>query len=143
MDMNDTRGILEARIRQMADGHSISMDDFDPSTQEAARKEAVPEKRAAGKQRPNRRIPDNEEPPLSVEEYERRFFASRSYGLRISFSMNRDTLDILRKVLHDMESRTTLSSFIENILLDHLQTYRTLINRATADKIRKPTIPNI
>ena len=54
-----------------------------------------------------------------------------------------DTLDILRKVLHDMESRTTLSSFIENILLDHLQTYRTLINRATADKIRKPTIPNI
>lgn len=154
MDGNDTKGILEARIRQMADGNysdnGFSLDDFDPNPQEETRKDRPTQRQVAKKQKHSSKISERNSsdseidvPAISVEEYENRFFANRTYDFRISFSMNRNTLDILRKVLHDMESRSTLSSFIENILLDHLQTYRTLINEATAEKIRKPTIPNI
>ena len=154
MDRNDTKGILEARIRQMADSNysdsGFSLEDFDPEPQEKADIKAPVIKQIQKNQKHSRKnqehndcYSNSEAYQIGVEEYENRFFINRTYDSRISFSMNRHTIDILRKVLYDMESRATLSSFIENILLDHLQTYRSLINEATADKIRKPTIPNI
>lgn len=162
MDSNDAKGILEARIKQMAEGgcsdNGFSLDDFDPKPEEEtpakkAKEETASEKKT-GKQKKyaNRsegsplvidRKLDSNTVLMDVEEYGRRFLMNRPYDFRVSFSMNRTTLDILRRVLYDLESRTTLSSFIENILLDHLQTYRTLINEATVEKIRKPTIPNL
>lgn len=158
MDRSETKGILEARIRQMAEGNirqeNFSLEDFDPAPQ-ATNENSIPvnEKRK-GKAKSNAAVSKASLPEptglgyngkccMDAIEYGQRFFINRPYSFRVSFSMNRTTLDILRKILYDMESRTSLSSFIENILLDHLQTYRTLINDATADKIRKPTIPNI
>lgn len=154
MDRNDTKGILEARIRQMADGgysgNGFPLDEFDPDPQEETRTETPAMTQETKRQKVSKKNPEhnnhnsaNELSTISVEEYENRFFTNRTYDSRISFSLNRHTIDILRNVLYEMESRATLSSFIENILLDHLNTYRLLINGATADKIRKPTIPNI
>lgn len=154
MNKDDTQGILEARIRQMADHNysddGFSFDDFDPTPTEEDTKAVLPIKEKTVR-KPRKRNMDILESGLENENnhltdadgYEKRFFANRTYNSRVSFSMNRTTLDILRKVLRDMESNATLSSFIENILLDHLHTYRELINEATADKLRKPTIPNI
>lgn len=155
MDKNDTQGILEARIRQMAEksysDNGFSIEDFDPATdrEEEPTTGTAPKDKASKKhkKRKEETLAFEENPdtshPISADEYEKRFFVNRTYDFRVSFSLNRATLDILRQILKDMDSRATLSSFVENILLDHLHTYRSLINDATADKPRKPTIPNI
>lgn len=145
MKKNDTNGILEARIRQMANGNftdnGFTLADFDPEphvpvqdtdgqTGRKPRKNGYPKK-------------SDKQTDMTISEYESMFLTNRQIDYRTSFPMNRITLDILRNILRDLESRTSLSSFIENILLDHLQTYRTLINTATEEKIRKPTIPTI
>ncbi len=138
MDKNNSKGILEARIRQMAEGKTgMTLDDFDPKPDTVPPSPVMPEHGLSSDSSDTAGI------RTDIEEYKRTFLVSRPFEKRTSFPLNRTTLDILKNILHDMDSRTSLSSFVENILLEHLHTYRRLINEATAEKIRKPTIPNI
>lgn len=143
MDRNNNKGILEARIRQMAEGKfggretGMTLDDFDPKP------DTVPPSPVTKERDYSSDCSDTADIQTDIEEYKRTFLVSRPFEKRTSFPLNRTTLDILKNILHDMDSRTSLSSFVENILLEHLHTYRQLINEATAEKIRKPTIPNI
>ena len=124
----------------------FSLEDFDPKPSEKTTiqnniepaETKKPEKPAVNKKRVTER---NE--PSDMEEYRNRFLISRPFDKRTSFPLNRVTLDILKDILHDTNSRVSLSSFVENILLDHLNNYRSLINDATAKNIRKHTIPNM
>lgn len=123
----------------------FSLDEFDPKPVETTTQEEKeptenkkPEKPAA-----NRKKPAERNDPSDMEEYRNRFLVSRPFDKRTSFPLNRVTLDILKDVLHDTNSRVSLSSYVENILLDHLNNYRSLINDATAKNIRKHTIPNM
>lgn len=129
---------MEARIRQMAEGKTgMTLDDFDPKP------DTVPPSPVMSEHGLPSDSSDTAGIRTDIEEYKRTFLVSRPFEKRTSFPLNRTTLDILKNILHDMDSRTSLSSFVENILLEHLHTYRRLINEATAEKIRKPTIPNI
>lgn len=144
MEKSSARDILEARIRQMADGsaadNDFSLEDFDPAPSDDGTEVPRPMRTTKKESLRSRR----EKPEvLTIETYEQLFLSNRPIDYRTSFPINKSTLDILRKVLRDMESRTSLSSFIDNILLHHLQTYRALINKATEEKLRQPTIPNI
>lgn len=150
--MNNNKGILEARIKQMAEGNykemdkEFSLDDFDPKPAEKTKpqEETEPtENKKLEKLTTNKKKPVERNDPSDMEEYRNRFLISRPFDKRTSFPLNHVTLDILKDILHDTNSRVSLSSFVENILLDHLNNYRSLINDATAKNIRKHTIPNM
>ena len=61
------------------------------------------------------------------EDYKAKFFIPRR------FTINTETLTILRNVLRDTKAETTLTAYIENILTNHLKTHQELINEI-ADK---------
>ena len=50
--------------------------------------------------------------------------------------MNVETLQLLRNVLHDLNERVPMASYIENILREHLRAHQNLLNDA-ADKQRR------
>ena len=67
------------------------------------------------------------------EDYKAKFFIPRQSRNKSGFTINTETLTILRNVLRDTKAETTLTAYIENILINHLKTHQELINEI-ADK---------
>lgn len=67
------------------------------------------------------------------EDYKIKFFIPRRSRNKSGFTINTETLSILRNVLRDTKAETTLTAYIENILINHLKTHQELINEI-ADK---------
>ena len=67
------------------------------------------------------------------EDYKIKFFIPRRSRNKSGFTINTETLSILRNVLRDTKAETTLTAYIENILTNHLKTHQELINEI-ADK---------
>lgn len=84
-------------------------------------------------------IPTREE--LTMESYRSKFFQATRIKEKTAFTINVETLEILRNVLHDLHERVSMASYIDNILREHLSVYRELLNQATAKQRRKTTIP--
>ncbi|MCI7069845.1 MAG: DUF3408 domain-containing protein [Bacteroides pyogenes] len=59
---------------------------------------------------------------------------------KTAFTMNVETLDMLRSVLQDLRERVSMASYLDNILREHLKSHRELLNQATAKQRRKTTI---
>lgn len=78
---------------------------------------------------------------LSFEEYRERYLkcSQRSNG-KSGFTINSDILQLLRDVLRDIRSKTTLTSYIENILLEHLRENQAMLNKAAAQYKRNQTL---
>lgn len=74
-------------------------------------------------------------------EYQQIYLAPKVLESKTQFSLSRDTVTLLKIILQDLGSRTTLTAYIENILRDHISEYRDLINQVTAKRRRKETIP--
>ena len=74
-------------------------------------------------------------------EYQQIYLAPKVLESKTQFSLSRDTVTLLKIILQDLGSRTTLTAFIENILRGHISEYRDLINQVTAKRRRKETIP--
>ncbi len=80
-------------------------------------------------------------PTMDFPEYEQRFLTSVRNGRNKSgFSIHTEILQILRDVLSDIRSETSLTGYIENILLDHLKTYQDLLNHTASQRRRDKTI---
>lgn len=62
------------------------------------------------------------------EGYQMLFLTHRESNKKSGFTISTEVLDMLRHSLWNTKSKTTLTSYIENILLDHLRTYKGLIN---------------
>ena len=78
---------------------------------------------------------------LSFEQYSARFLVpARSDGGKSGFTIRSGILQLLRDVLRDIRARITLTAYIENILLDHLKTHQSLLNKAADRHKRNPTI---
>ena len=78
---------------------------------------------------------------LSLEQYSARFLVpARSDGGKSGFTIRSGILQLLRDVLRDIRARITLTAYIENILLDHLKTHQSLLNKAADRHKRNPTI---
>lgn len=88
-----------------------------------------------------------EKPPETVslnvdfETYKAIFLHPCTIENRVSFSLNRETIDLLRFILHDLRSKTTLSAYIENILREHLARHKYVIGKGIEKNRRKTIIP--
>lgn len=74
----------------------------------------------------------------SFEDYRNRFLHTSCFPRKTAFTMNVETLQVLRNILHDLNQRVSMTSYIENILREHLREHQNLINDA-ADKQRSKT----
>ena len=74
----------------------------------------------------------------SIEDYRNRFLHSSRFPRKTAFAINVETLQMLRNILHDLNQRVSMASYIENILREHLREHQELINGA-ADKQRRKT----
>ena len=72
------------------------------------------------------------------EDYRNRFLHTSRFPRKTAFTMNVETLQVLRNILHDLNQRVSMTSYIENILREHLREHQNLIND-TADKQRSKT----
>ena len=74
----------------------------------------------------------------SFEDYRNRFLHTSRFPRKTAFTMNVETLQVLRNILHDLNQRVSMTSYIENMLREHLREHQNLIND-TADKQRSKT----
>lgn len=74
----------------------------------------------------------------NFEDYRNRFLHTSRFPRKTAFTMNVETLQLLRNILHDLNQRVSMTSYIENILREHLREHQNLINDA-ADKQRSKT----
>ena len=57
----------------------------------------------------------------SFEDYRNRFLHTSRFPRETAFTMNVETLQVLRNILHDLNQRVSMTSYIENILREHLR----------------------
>ena len=64
-----------------------------------------------------------------IEEYRASYFVSLRIREKTSFTMNAETLEILRSVLQDLHERVSMVSYIDNIIREHLRAHRELLTK--------------
>lgn len=78
---------------------------------------------------------------LEFVAYEERFLTSVRDGRNKSgFSIHTEVLQLLRNVVSDLRVETSITSYIENIILDHLKTHQELLNQIASQRRRDKTI---
>ena len=78
---------------------------------------------------------------LEFAAYEERFLTSVRDGRNKSgFSIHTEVLQLLRNVVSDLRVETSITSYIENIVLDHLKTHQELLNQIASQRRRDKTI---
>ncbi|MBR8707037.1 DUF3408 domain-containing protein [Bacteroides pyogenes] len=78
---------------------------------------------------------------LSFEEYRERYLShSLCSNGKSGFTINSEVLQLLRDVLRDVRAKTTLTAYIENILLDHLKENQAMLNKTAAQYKRNQTL---
>ena len=77
---------------------------------------------------------------LSLDDYRTRYFHAVRIREKTAFTMNVETLQVLRNVLQDLDERVSMASYIDNTLREHLREHKALLNNATARQRRKTTI---
>ena len=161
--------ILSEKLREMGDiGVKTRTPEespsFDPpvdlgAIEDAQKPEAIPEETAAEQPQaiteqetasasppkdPKPRVKKDEStatPGVSFEQYSARFLVSvRTDGSKSGFTIRSSILQLLRDILRAVRARITLTAYIENILLDHLKTHQSLLNKAADRHKRNPTI---
>lgn len=91
-----------------------------------------------GEKKPNPRSCSS---TLEFAAYEERFLRSVRDGRNKSgFSIHTEVLQLLRNVVSDLRVETSITSYIENIILDHLKTHQELLNQIASQRRRNKTI---
>lgn len=84
---------------------------------------------------------DMSSPKLRFTDYEARYlYPQSSKGAKSGFTIRTEVLQTLRHVLSDLRAETTLSSYIERILVEHLRAHQDLLNKEIAKRKREQTI---
>ena len=86
-----------------------------------------------------RKVP-HETQVLSLDDYRTRYFHAVRIREKTAFTMDVETLQVLRNVLQDLGERISMAAYIDNILREHLREHKDLLNNATARQRRKTTI---
>ena len=152
--IDERRKILEAKLKEMSEdgvmkGKPKETLTFDPpdedeenELQEAKEVRPVQEKTSFLQEtnaERTREVP-HETPTLSLDDYRARYFHTVRIREKTAFTMNVETLQVLRNVLQDLGERVSMASYIDNILREHLREHKELLNNATARQRRKTTI---
>ena len=151
----DERGkILEAKLKEMSeDGmmkgkpkDTLAFDppDEDEENEQQEAKEIMPvQGNTPVLQETNaeraRKVP-HETQVLSLDDYRTRYFHAVRIREKTAFTMDVETLQVLRNVLQDLGERISMAAYIDNILREHLREHKELLNNATARQRRKTTI---
>lgn len=152
--IDERRKILEAKLKEMAEdgvvkGKPKETLAFDPpdedgenEQQEAKEVRPVQEKTSILQDTNTERTREvpHETPTLSLDDYRTRYFHAVRIREKTAFTMNVETLQILKNVLQDLGERVSMASYIDNILREHLREHKELLNNATAKQRRKTTI---
>ena len=152
--IDERRKILEAKLKEMAeDGvvkgtpkETLTFDppDEDEENEQQEVKEIMPvQGKTSLLQETNaertREVP-HETPALSLNDYRTRYFHAVRIREKTAFTMNVETLQVLRNVLQDLGERVSMASYIDNILREHLREHKELLNNVTARQRRKTTV---
>ena len=152
--IDERRKILEAKLKEMSEdgmmkGKPKDTLAFDPpdEDEENEQQEAKKIMPIQGKtpllQETNaeraRKVP-HETQVLSLDDYRTRYFHAVRIREKTAFTMDVETLQVLRNVLQDLGERISMAAYIDNILREHLREHKELLNNATARQRRKTTI---
>ena len=152
--IDERRKILEAKLKEMAeDGvmkgkpkDTLAFDppDEDEENEQQEAKEIMPvQGKTSLLQETNaertRKVP-HETQVLSLDDYRTRYFHAVRIREKTAFTMDVETLQVLRNVLQDLGERISMAAYIDNILREHLREHKELLNNATARQRRKTTI---
>lgn len=152
--IDERRKILEAKLKEMSEdgvmkGKPKETLAFDPPNedeenelQEAKEVRPVQEKTSFLQEtnaERTREVP-HETPALSLDDYRTRYFHAVRIREKTAFTMNVETLQVLRNVLQDLGERVSMACYIDNILREHLKEHKELLNNATAKHRRKVAI---
>ena len=152
--IDERRKILEAKLKEMSEdgvmkGKPKETLAFDPPNedeenelQEAKEVRPVQEKTLLLQEmnaERTREVP-HETPALSLDDYRTRYFHAVRIREKTAFTMDVETLQVLRNVLQDLGERISMAAYIDNILREHLREHKELLNNATARQRRKTTI---
>ena len=152
--IDERRKILEAKLKEMSEdgmmkGKPKDTLAFDPpdEDEENEQQEAKKIMPVQGKtpllQETNaeraRKVP-HETQVLSLDDYRTRYFHAVRIREKTAFTMDVETLQVLRNVLQDLGERISMAAYIDNILREHLREHKELLNNATARQRRKTSI---
>lgn len=152
--IDERRKILEAKLKEMSeDGmmkgkpkDTLAFDppDEDEENEPQEAKEIMPvQGNTPVLQETNaeraRKVP-HETQVLSLDDYRTRYFHAVRIREKTAFTMDVETLQVLRNVLQDLGERISMAAYIDNILREHLREHKDLLNNATARQRRKTTI---
>ena len=152
--IDERRKILEAKLKEMSEdgmmkGKPKDTLAFDPpdEDEENEQQEAKKIMPVQGKtpllQETNaeraRKVP-HETQVFSLDDYRTRYFHAVRIREKTAFTMDVETLQVLRNVLQDLGERISMAAYIDNILREHLREHKELLNNATARQRRKTTI---
>ena len=152
--IQEQRQKLEAKLKEMSEdgvmkGKPKETLAFDPPNedeenelQEAKEVRPVQEKTSFLQEtnaERTREVP-HETPALSLDDYRTRYFHAVRIREKTAFTMNVETLQVLRNVLQDLGERVSMACYIDNILREHLKEHKELLNNATAKHRRKVAI---
>ena len=152
--IDERRKILEAKLKEMSeDGvmkgkpkDTLAFDppDEDEENEPQEAKEIMPvQGNTPVLQETNaeraRKVP-HETQVLSLDDYRTRYFHAVRIREKTAFTMDVETLQVLRNVLQDLGERISMAAYIDIILREHLREHKDLLNNATARQRRKTTI---
>ena len=152
--IDERRKILEAKLKEMAeDGvvkgkpkDTLAFDppDEDEENEQQEAKEIMPVQgktpvlQETNAERARKVL--HETQVLSLDDYRTRYFHAVRIREKTAFTMDVETLQVLRNVLQDLGERISMAAYIDNILREHLREHKELLNNATARQRRKTTI---
>lgn len=152
--IEEKRRLLDAKLKEMAQEGVMKKTPkktlaFDPPEEtasallpsdETALLEKVVKPTPRQVVQPDAHISGGEHENLSIEDYRERYLQPVRMREKTAFTMNMQTLQILRNVLQDLNERVSMASYIDNILREHLKTHKEMLNNATAKQRRKNTV---
>lgn len=154
--IDERRKLLEAKLQEMAEDGvkkcdskaTLSYDSPDEENKSNIPETTVQEEQPFPQEDSHIRETVKEHAPesnlktssLSLDDYRMRYFQSIRIREKTAFTMNVETLQILRNVLQDLGERVSMASYIDNILREHLKAHKELLNNATSKQRRKTTI---
>lgn len=152
--IDERKKILEAKLREMSeDGvmksepkETLSFDppDEDEDDEPLERTKVKPSSEeihiSQNTEREKRREVLCETQAFTLDDYRSRYLVSVRIREKTAFTMNVETLQVLKNVLQDLGERVSMVAYIDNILREHLKEHKELLNNATAKQRRKTTI---
>lgn len=144
--IEERRRLLDDKLKEMAEDGVMKRNPketiaFDPPEEEeeppaeirVQTKEQSPEAKSSLQRK-------TEEAPITLDDYRFTYMHPVRIREKTAFTMNVETLQILRNVLQDLGVRLPMAAYIDNILREHLRTHRDLLNNAAARQRRKTTV---